>query len=108
MSDLGIQNWKSEPVPVEITGAIPIPKCDCEAYHISYDIKRKSGEVFHEERTNILTPHGEFIVGSKIRACHQCGQETNLVEICYEAPFCSDECVAEYDKKCLAAMGGDY
>lgn len=104
---LGIKNWVSTPIPIENSGAVPLPVGECEAVHISYDIEKTDG-VHHYERVNIITCHGEFIVGNGLVECHQCGKKTNLHEICYEAPFCSDECLAEYDKKCLAAMGGDY
>lgn len=107
MSDLGIKNWTSIPVPVEETGAIPLPTGEFEAVCIEYDIQKTTG-MHHVKRHNIVTSYGEFIIGNKCRKCIECGKETNLVEICYEAPFCSDECVAAYDKKCLAAMGGDY
>ena len=105
MSDLGIKNWTSTPVPVEETGAIPAPTGEFEAVRIEFDVQ-KTNELTHSKRYNIIiTSHGEFIIGSKCRKCTECGKETNLVEICYEAPFCSDECVAAYDKKCFIAMG---
>ncbi len=105
MSDLGIKNWTSTPVPVEETGAIPLPTGEFEAVCIEFDVQ-KTNELTHSKRYNIITSHGEFIIGNKCRRCTECGKETNLIEICYEAPFCSDECVAAYDEKCFIAMGG--
>ena len=32
--------------------------------------------------------------------CCVCGAQTEFIEICYEAPFCSEECVAEMDRRC--------
>ena len=105
MNDLGIKNWVTTPIPVEESGAVPIPTGECEAIKITYDIQKTDG-LHHCERVNIVTKHGEFIIGGGLVKCHVCGKETNLHEICYEAPFCSDECLAEYDEKCFIAMGG--
>ena len=48
MSDLGIKNWTSTPVPVEETGAIPRPTGEFEAVRIEYDIQ-KTTCVYHEK-----------------------------------------------------------
>ena len=31
--------------------------------------------------------------------CAHCGQMTNFVDLCYEAHFCSEECIDAFDKE---------
>ena len=100
MNNLDIRNWTSTLIPVEETGAIPLPTGEFKAVRIEYDIQKTTG-MYHKERYNIITSHGEFIVGNRSRKCIECNKKTNLVEICYEAPFCSDECMAAYEEKLL-------
>lgn len=45
-----------------------------------------------EERDGVIR-------GRTQRPCCVCGWETEFVEINYEAPFCSEECVAEMDRR---------
>lgn len=71
---LGIKNWVSTPIPIENSGAVPLPIGECEAVHISYDIEKTDG-VHHYERVNIITRHGEFIVGKGARGMSSVRQE---------------------------------
>lgn len=40
-----------------------------------------------------------IIRGQSNMLCCVCSQNTEYIEINYEAPFCSEECVAEMDKR---------
>jgi hypothetical protein len=40
------------------------------------------------------------IRGSEEKPCHWCKQSTEYVDINYEAPFCSQECVYNFEKSC--------
>lgn len=41
----------------------------------------------------------EVIVSDNVHKCCICGKPTQFIEINYQAPFCSDECIAEMDKQ---------
>lgn len=41
----------------------------------------------------------EVIISDNVHKCCVCGKPTQFIEINYQAPFCSDECVAEMDRQ---------
>ena len=59
--------------------------------------------LFSEERIDMKA---EVIVSNNEHDCCICGKPTRYIEINYQAPFCSDECIAKMDKQsnscCLA------
>lgn len=49
---------------------------------------------------NIIMWDGEFIEASEPKPCTICGKPTKFIEICYESPYCSKECLEIEDKRC--------
>lgn len=49
----------------------------------------------------------EVVISDKEYKCCVCGRATKYIEINYEAPFCSDECIYEMDKQ-VSLGGQDY
>ena len=41
----------------------------------------------------------EVIISDNEHKCCICGKPTRYIEINYQAPFCSDECISEMDRK---------
>ena len=48
-------------------------------------------ELIHDDRDGIIRGMGG--------ACRLCKEPTEYVEINYEAPFCSEECIFEFEEK---------
>lgn len=46
---LGIKNWVSTPIPIENSGAVPLPVGECEAVHISHDIEKQMEFIIMKE-----------------------------------------------------------
>ena len=43
-----------------------------------------------------IEPKEDIIKTDKLLKCSICGELTYYIELCSEAPFCSDECLAEF------------
>lgn len=43
-------------------------------------------------------PYANIILGYNKNACHWCKELTNYVDIDYEGSFCSQECLASFEK----------
>ena len=41
----------------------------------------------------------EVIISDNEHKCCICGKPTRYIEINYQAPFCSDECISEMDRR---------
>lgn len=40
-------------------------------------------------------PHGdEYVTSDQEHPCSVCGTSTDRIELCFEAPYCSQECVS--------------
>lgn len=50
-----------------------------------------------DERENIIR-------GESIKPCIVCGCSTEFIEVNYEARLCSEECVAEMDRRAIDAF----
>ena len=89
-----VKGWKSVQIPVKEAGLIPKPTLkDGDAYRISY-----ISNGMKRERINYVSRRGEAIVAKDVQPCCVCGEPTNRVDIFYEGRFCSDMCIAEYEK----------
>ena len=55
---------------------------------------------FSEKYPNMKPIHEEIdaiIRGTTLKPCHWCKSPTEYVDINYEGPFCSDECLYEFE-----------
>lgn len=48
--------------------------------------------------------HGDMLCGETLLPCWNCGEPTRWYEINYEAPLCSEECVAQKDREYQKAL----
>lgn len=51
-----------------------------------------------------LEQYGDMLCGETFHPCWNCGTLTRWYEINYEAPLCSEECVAQKDKEYRKAL----
>lgn len=47
----------------------------------------------------------EVIISENEHNCCICGKPTKYIEINYQAPFCSDECIREMDRQTVVKKG---
>jgi len=51
-----------------------------------------------------LEQYGDMLCGETFHPCWNCGTPTRWYEVNYEAPLCSEECVAQKDKEYHKAL----
>lgn len=68
---------------------------------MKYKDKYPNMKPIHDERHGIIRTYPDFNRKDKCgpAPCHVCDEITEFVEINYEGPFCSEECLAKFESK---------
>ena len=85
-------------IGLQETGAIPPVEDNAKAVRVTWESLIGDPSV-SAPTTYVLFPTEECIVTSECKPCCVCGRPTNLIGICYESYFCSNECIEKMDKK---------
>ena len=85
-------------ISLQETGTIPPVKDNAKAVRVTWESLIGDPSV-PAPTTYVIFPTEECIVTSECKPCCVCGRPTNLIGICYESYFCSNECIEKMDKK---------
>lgn len=96
-----VDNYTNEIVPIQFVDIIPKPLFETgELHRITFT---RNGKNY--ERFNYISRRGEAIIAKDVQPCCVCGGPTNRVDIFYESRFCSDNCIATYEKDLFGNKG---